>query len=158
MVFHRIFKEPREGYVAHTAASRRIREDPNTRDGLGYMFDEIWPSYAHTVPALERWRSEMPNETGWNHYHNSDKRFYEYYHSHPDMAQRFAGAMASFVNAHGNAPSLLAEHCPWETIGKGTVVDVGGSKGHIIILLAQRFPSRICPQHSPARQRVFRPM
>jgi hypothetical protein len=46
---------------------------------------------------------------GWNHYHNSDKRFYEYHQSHPAMAKRFAGAMASFVNAHGNAPSFLAE-------------------------------------------------
>jgi hypothetical protein len=56
------------------------------------------------------------------------------------MAKRFAGAMASFVNAHGNAPSLLAEHYPWDSIGNGTVVDVGGSKGHISVLLAQRYP------------------
>jgi hypothetical protein len=57
------------------------------------------------------------------------------------MAKRFAGAMASFVNAHGNAPSPLAEHYPWDSIGNGTVVDVGGSKGHISVLVAQQYPN-----------------
>lgn len=27
MTYHRVFKEPRKGYVAHTAASRKLAED-----------------------------------------------------------------------------------------------------------------------------------
>ncbi|RDW94052.1 uncharacterized protein DSM5745_01374 [Aspergillus mulundensis] len=127
MVFHHVFREPREGFVAHTAASRRVRENPNTRAGLGYMFDEVWPSFAH----------------GWNDYHKSDKPFYKHYASHPDMAQRFGKAMAAFTDAHGNAPSFLAKNYPWEAInnGNGTVVDLGGAKGHVSALLAHQFPN-----------------
>ncbi|KAL5341993.1 O-methyltransferase-like protein [Aspergillus crustosus] len=140
MVFHHAFREPREGFVAHTAASRRLREDPILMAGVGYISDEIWPSFAHTIPALENSQRDQPNETGWNHYHNSDKPFFEYYATHPDMAQRFGKAMVSLTDSHGNAPSLLAENYPWEAIGNGTVVDLGGAKGHVSTLLAQQFP------------------
>lgn len=56
------------------------------------------------------------------------------------MARRFAGAMSSFANGHGNSPSFLVQNYPWNTIGTGTVVDVGGSKGNISVLLAKQFP------------------
>ncbi len=46
MSWHRCFCEPKTGYVAHTAASRKIAEDPLMQDGVGLMFDECWPSYA----------------------------------------------------------------------------------------------------------------
>lgn len=82
MAFHHVFKEPRKGSVAHTAASRKLLEDPFTRDGCGYMFDEVWQSFAHvchtspifpffglmnfkqTVPALEKFEEgDEPNQT-----------------------------------------------------------------------------------------------
>lgn len=66
---------------------------------------------------------------------------WEYYALHPNMARRFAAAMSSFANGHGNSPSFLAQNYPWATIQKGgTIVDVGGSKGNISILLAKQFP------------------
>ena len=46
MVWHRVFQEPRKGFVAHTAASRKLAEDPLAQAGLGYMFDEVWHSFA----------------------------------------------------------------------------------------------------------------
>ena len=46
MSWHRCFCEPELGFVAHTAASRKLAEDSLMRDGLGLMFDECWPSYA----------------------------------------------------------------------------------------------------------------
>lgn len=66
---------------------------------------------------------------------------WEYYALHPDRARRFAAAMSAFANGHGNSPSFLAQNYPWATIQKGgTVVDVGGSKGNISVLLANKFP------------------
>ncbi|RDW81607.1 uncharacterized protein DSM5745_05164 [Aspergillus mulundensis] len=146
MVFHHVFQEPREGFVAHTAASRRLRDDPDTMAGLGYFHDELWPSFAHTLPALEKSQGEEPNETGWSQYHGVDKPFYEHYVSHPAMAKRFRGAMAALADADGTAPEPLADAYPWGSIGgagdgTGTVVDVGGGKGHISVMLATRFPS-----------------
>ena len=51
MVHYRVFREPRKGFVAHTAASRRLAEDPRMRDGLGLMFDECWQSMARVNTA-----------------------------------------------------------------------------------------------------------
>lgn len=78
---------------------------------------------------------------GWSHYHDTDKPAWEYYASHPEMARRFAGAMSAFANGHGNSPSFLAQGYPWASIGSGTVVDVGGSKGNVSVLLAQSYPN-----------------
>lgn len=54
MVWHRVFQEPRKGFVAHTAASRKLVEDPLARAGLGYMFDEVWQSFAKVDPSSKR--------------------------------------------------------------------------------------------------------
>ena len=40
ITWHRCFCEPRNGYVAHPAASRTLIDDPLVKDGLGTMFDE----------------------------------------------------------------------------------------------------------------------
>lgn len=65
-----------------------------------------------------------------------------YYASHPAMAKRFAGAMATFADGPSISPFLLAQGYPWASIGNGigTVVDVGGSKGNISVVLAQTAP------------------
>ena len=46
IVWHRYFCEPRKGYVAHSAASRALVDDPLVNDGLGLMLDKCWPSTA----------------------------------------------------------------------------------------------------------------
>ena len=62
-----------------------------------------------------------------------------YYASHPSMAKRFAGAIATFADEPSISPSLLAKSYPWSSVGNGagTVVDVGGSKGNISVAVAQ---------------------
>lgn len=44
MTFHRVFREPKKGFVAHTAASRLLAEDSATREGVGLRCDECWPA------------------------------------------------------------------------------------------------------------------
>lgn len=46
MTFHRVFREPRKGFVAHTAASRLLAEDPGTRGSVSLRCDECWPACA----------------------------------------------------------------------------------------------------------------
>lgn len=52
MAFHHVFQEPRKGHVAHSAASRKLAEDPLALAGVGYMFDEVWQSFAKVHPIL----------------------------------------------------------------------------------------------------------
>lgn len=54
MCYHRTFREPRKGFVAHTAASRSIVEKAGIRDTLGVMFDEGWQSYARVCDELNQ--------------------------------------------------------------------------------------------------------
>ena len=153
IAYHRVFHEPRKGHVSHSAASRKLADDPNAKAGLGYMFDEVWQSFARTMEAREEFQSDEPNRSGWNLAQRTDKPVWEYYAAHPDMAKRFAGSMSAFSDGVGLSPSFLTKSYPWSSIGagannndngngkgKGTVVDVGGSRGNISIALAQTHP------------------
>ena len=141
IVYHRVFEEPRKGYVSHSAASRKLAEDDNAKAGVGYMFDEVWQSFASTVEARETsGQSDEPNKAGWSLSQHTDKPIWEYYASHPDMAKRFARSMSAFSNGLGLSPSFLTNGYPWSSIGNGTVVDVGGSRGNISVALAQSHP------------------
>lgn len=149
IAYHRVFREPRKGHVSHSAASRKLAEDANAKAGLGYMFDEVWQSFAHTIEARETFQSDEPNKSGWSLSQHTDKPIWEYYASHPDMAKRFARSMSAFSNGVGLSPTFLTKGYPWSSIGAnnknnhhnnsghGTVVDVGGSRGNISIALAQ---------------------
>lgn len=44
----------------------------------------------------------------------------------------------------GYEPSLLLQGFPWATLGEGTVVDLGGSHGSVMINLAKGFPKLKC--------------
>ncbi|PYI31813.1 O-methyltransferas-like protein [Aspergillus indologenus CBS 114.80] len=151
MAYHHVFREPRKGFVGHTAASRRLVDDPTARAGLGYMFEEVWQGFCHTLPALEQYHSDDPGRTGWAHYHNTDMPPWQYYSSHPEMARRFAAAMSSFANGHHNTPSFLVHGYDWGQFEQGMVVDIGGSKGNVSSLLAQRYPElRLIVQDLPS--------
>ena len=152
IAYHRVFQEPRKGHVSHSAASRKLAEDANAKACLGYMFDEVWQSFAHTVEAMEKFRSDEPNKSGWSLSQRTDMPVWEYYASHPDMAKRFAGSMSALSNGIGLSPNFLSKSYPWSSIPRhannnnhsstkqGTVVDVGGSRGNISIALAQTHP------------------
>ena len=148
---HRVFQEPRKGYVSHSAASRKLASDPNAQAGLGYMFDEVWQSFARTLEAREEFQSDEPHHSGWSLAQQTDKPVWEYYASHPDKAKRFAGSMSAFSNGAGLSPRFLTTSYPWSSISssgannneskdKATIVDVGGSRGNISIALAQTHP------------------
>lgn len=56
----------------------------------------------------------------------------------PDRMNRFAHAMQA--SATRRSPAPLFEAFDWASLGKATVVDIGGSQGAVAIPLAQTFP------------------
>jgi len=63
-IAHRIFCEPRPGFIAHSAASRQIADDARVADWVGANVDEMWPAAERLVDALERWpQAAEPNQT-----------------------------------------------------------------------------------------------
>ena len=84
ILYHRVFQEPRVGFVTHSAASILLVNDPATFDTLGMMFDESWQAFARvgflqkkrvqtthiltcftlqTCDALQSFDGQEPNET-----------------------------------------------------------------------------------------------
>lgn len=43
-IAHHIFREPRKGFVAHTAASKLLATDSSLNDCVGFITEEMWPS------------------------------------------------------------------------------------------------------------------
>ena len=134
IVYHRVFQEPRKGHVSHSAASRKLAEDANAKAGVGYMFDECWQSFAHTVEAMDKFKSDEPNKSGWSLSQKTDKPIWEYYASHPDMAKRFARSMSSFSDGLGLSPNFLAESYSWSSISghalNGDATNGDSTNGH----------------------------
>lgn len=49
-IAYHIFREPRKGFVAHTAASKLLATDPLLNDCVGFITEEMWPSATKVKP------------------------------------------------------------------------------------------------------------
>lgn len=136
-VHHRVFQEPRKGYVAHTQASKLLAENMKISDLMGLTFAECWPAHARAVDAIAM-RSEEPNVSGYALANETSLTTFEFMEQNPLRAQRFAAAMSTTSQASLDA---LSDYFEWGDLPSGsTVVDIGGSKGHVSVHLAGRFP------------------
>lgn len=63
---------------------------------------------------------------------------------HPEREQRYAAAMKWFSTGPGLEPSHVIKGFAWDKVGRGLVVDVGGSHGLVSIAIAQSFPDIRC--------------
>lgn len=63
MVYHRVFQEKEPGVVSHSAASRLLVESPDAMAALGFMYDECYQSFAHTVEAMQAHKDPLPTQS-----------------------------------------------------------------------------------------------
>jgi hypothetical protein len=83
-------------------------------------------------------RSEEPNVSGYAFANSTNLNTFEFFAQNPNRAQRFAGAMSSTSAASLKA---LSSYFDWSSLApNSTVVDIGGSQGHVSVHLAQEFP------------------
>ncbi|KAI1740456.1 sterigmatocystin 8-O-methyltransferase [Xylaria scruposa] len=135
----RIFYEPQPGMVAHTKASRLL-SDPHMNDWLGSQTEEAWPSALNTINALEKWpKSQEPNESGFSLANRTNASIYNVLTSDSIRAQRFANFMKISASSYDYDAVHVIDNYDWGSLGTATVVDVGGSQGHIGIQLAKKF-------------------
>lgn len=81
---------------------------------------------------------------GYNLAHETEEPIFAFLADKPDRAKRFADAMSLFNTGDGYEPMHLLENYPWASLGKTTLVDVGGSLGSVAISIAERFPDITC--------------
>ncbi|OTA81647.1 hypothetical protein M434DRAFT_25216 [Hypoxylon sp. CO27-5] len=138
----RIFQEPRPGVIAHSAASRQIAEDPDIADWVSVNVNELWPSALNAIEALSKWkRADEPNQTGFSLANETNDPFYVEIYKDPERARRFRGAMSAFTTDPGYDPVHMVEIFPWNSLGRGTIVHVGGSDGDVAFAMARVFPN-----------------
>ncbi|KAL9583563.1 MAG: hypothetical protein Q9212_002634 [Teloschistes hypoglaucus] len=138
----RIFQEPREGIVGHTAASKLLASTPLLRQFMGMISEELWPASTKTIEALSKWpKSEEPNQTGFNIAHTTNVSIFDEMAKYPDRGKRYADAMTFLSSGPGLEQHHVVHTYDWASLGDSTIVDIGGSHGSLSIAIAQAYPS-----------------
>ena len=138
-----IFKEPRKGYVAHTAISKQIAQNPLMQDLIFFMCTEAWRSAPRLVDAMVKWPgSEEAEETGWVLANNATGPLMQEIFKYPERLQRMPGAMQMWEQGDGLEPWHFVDNTDWT--GVKTFVDLGGAHGSLSFEVAKKVPSVKC--------------
>ncbi|KAK8204818.1 O-methyltransferase-domain-containing protein [Phyllosticta capitalensis] len=139
-----IFCEPVPGRVAHTASSARmITAQMNDLVGLG--IEEAFPAVEKAIDAIEKYgpAAQEPSQSAYGlAYNTKGKDFYTYLTDEggPERVARFSRAMKAINDNAGYGTQNVADAYDWASLGKAKLVDVGGSRGHNSMTIAQKNP------------------
>jgi len=123
----RVFCEPREGYVAHTATSAVLLKDQQMNDWSGLNLDEFFPAAANAVEAMKKYPgSQEPTETAFSLAHCPGQPMFANISKDPRRAKRFGNAMESLTGGEGYEVKYMVDNYPWKELDEkgGLVVDV----------------------------------
>lgn len=140
-----VFKEVRKGFVAHTAASKMLLNNPQLEAWIMNNAQEIWPALSRAVDATEKWPgSEEPKESGFSLAYGTNENPFDVIKKDARRQAQFAQAM-SFSHLHPSYDiRYFVDHYDFGLIGRGTIVDIGGSQGQVSVAIAERFPDITC--------------
>ncbi|TLD15085.1 Sterigmatocystin 8-O-methyltransferase [Venturia nashicola] len=129
------------GHVRHTPDSAAFANDPNLLATVSLLHELILPSIIKSVEALKTWPlSQETNESGFCIAHDTKDTMYQMLSKNPKKAQRFGTAMSSFTKESFSGQHPLSLDFDWsefDNIPGATVVDLGGSLGHLSFNLAR---------------------
>ncbi|KAF2183921.1 S-adenosyl-L-methionine-dependent methyltransferase [Zopfia rhizophila CBS 207.26] len=137
-----LFSEPEEGRVAHTAASRLLRDNERFRAWITNVTEEVWPSISHLVDAMDKWPgSEDPAKTAWSLAHGTDESVFTNWNRHPEKAASFVTAMSFWNTAPGFEARHILNQFDFSLLPTPALwVDMGGSLGHAAKEVARAHP------------------
>lgn len=126
---HGVFEEVEGGRIAHTEMSRTLRSDhPAKARAAVRMLGS--PGMWRALGALDA--SLRTGGTGWEA--AMGEPIFEWMAHEPEAAALFNDAM---IGIHGGEPPAVAAAYPFA----GTVVDVGGGSGNMIVNVLRRHPA-----------------
>ncbi|KAI5460865.1 O-methyltransferase [Mariannaea sp. PMI_226] len=139
---NQIFIENREGYVSHTPTSALLVTDETIHSWVSHNMAEVFPSTARLVDVIEkdRYRATEPTETAFNLAFNNSEPWFVWLSKRQDRENNFAKAMRAMITSETHSIQHLVRGYDWAQYAGQTIVDVGGSTGHISISLAKLFP------------------
>ncbi|KAF1950072.1 putative hydroxyindole O-methyltransferase [Byssothecium circinans] len=140
-----LFAEPQPGVVAHTAASHAIVSNPLLNAWIGVTVEENWPPMLRLNEAMQKWPdSEEPLQSAYCLAHGMNEMPFDVWERDPARVQRFASAMNFLHSDSGFQPQFMVDGYDFGSLGEALFVDVGGSTGHVSIMLAQKYPNITC--------------
>lgn len=125
-----IFEHREERTFAQNEMSRTLTTDhpQSVRWFAAAMCDYAhWQSWGRSYDAVREGKSQTRAVLGMTHW--------EYFAEHPEEADRFGKAMS---NMSGQATAAIQEH--YDFGGLSTIVDVGGSRGALVLELLENYP------------------
>ncbi|KAH8121701.1 hypothetical protein FP744_10002817 [Trichoderma asperellum] len=139
-----MFHEPSPGYIAHTANSRVLAQDPSLQAWVGFNVESCFPAASRVPEALkEHPEATEPTFAGFNYAFNTvgKEPMYATMSKKPIEADRFARAMVSFTHGEGYEVSHLVDNYDFSDVDArgGTFVDIGGSHGFVSEAVAKRW-------------------
>ncbi len=145
-----LFHEPREGFVAHTAASAAMPPfSPWTRMRLGLLMSrgawEVPEALLRSPPWEAGTTSAVPIPVSL-----ADPRGRSFWQAleedDPDGKgmEKFSSSMKALFTAHtGNSFLPFVRGFDWAALGDGLVIDVGGGNGHVEVSIINDVPAGI---------------
>ncbi|KAI0509760.1 sterigmatocystin 8-O-methyltransferase [Xylaria bambusicola] len=169
----RLFEEVSASHVKHTSRSAALARQPGLQALVSSVLDITGAPMMAMTSALEKYskgKSELAqdlSETAFALFHSTGPFGKKYtnsweYLENDGEGERRGWRQAKFVefmqylNEIFRIESIVADAYEWQGAGKSTVVDVGGSAGHDMILLARKFPDlKMIVQDMPMVKPVF---
>ena len=135
-----IFCEPRPGFVAHTAVSRLMVDNPLMQDFVGNVCEVRFPASARTVDALEKYgESQDPSQSGFSLCNNTARGLYDELSHHTELSRRWSGAMSALALQIDF--NFILDSFPWISYTDPVILDIGGGSGDVSIGLKSHLPS-----------------
>lgn len=141
MVFH-LFHEPKEGFVAHTIDSRLLATDSDLFNAVGCNLEDIGAGSRNVANAIEKWpNSDEQIHSACCYAFNTNIPFFAFLQQYPERMSRFSATMRWVGESQAGPQTHITTLYPWQSLGNGTVVDMGGGNGQVIIPVARAYPS-----------------
>ena len=133
--------EPQTGMVSHSAASSLLAKDQSFMDWALWLTEYSVPTAFKTVEATKKWgETQAKDQTAFSLAIGKQLPFFDYLREEPGMAKMFSSYMRNVASTEGVSLVHLADGYDWKELGPGsTIVDVGGSRGHVSVFLAKAF-------------------
>ncbi|MCJ1358868.1 MAG: hypothetical protein MMC33_008868 [Icmadophila ericetorum] len=135
----RYVEEPQFEVFQHTVLSEVLLRDELLKAQGSVQLDDMHKAsveasnYLHANPNCQK-SQVSPFKHKWG------SNLYEFYDMHPQKANRFAKAMEG-ITRFDRPFTLLVQWIKDTGSNSGTLIDVGGGSGHIVLGLAKEFPA-----------------
>ncbi|RPA83359.1 S-adenosyl-L-methionine-dependent methyltransferase [Ascobolus immersus RN42] len=134
-----IFKETKLGYFAHTIHSVTLR-DRDIAAYIGWNGSTVMTTSTKFTDAMKLYpNSKDPSKSAFSLAHNTDQTLFEWI-TKPEQQETLAGFNKGMIGTSKYSIEALSKAYPWNTLGHGTLIDVGGGQGHVSLAILSANP------------------